>query len=87
MAHGVGKQEILGRIHYIEVCVNHYLLPLGVSILKDFDIEVDILLGIDTLISNGINIDFLNKCLVFHNIKIPFINIGKRLFKSNQTNT
>ena len=58
------------------------MLPLGASVLKDFNIHVDMLLGIDTLISNGINIDFQNKCLVFHNIKIPFIDINKRLFKT-----
>ncbi len=74
MAQGVGQQEIIGRVHYIEVNVDDYMLQLGVSVLKDINIQADMLLGIDTLISNNINIDFQNKCLVFHNIKIPFIN-------------
>ncbi len=78
IARGVGQQEIIGRIHYVELGVNNYLLPLGFSVLKDFNIETDILLGIDILVSNGINIDFINKCLVFNNIKIPFVNIKEK---------
>jgi len=74
MAHGVGVQEIIGRIHYLELVIDNYLLPFGVSILKNFDIEADLLLGIDSLNSNGINIDFNNKCLIFNGKKIPFIN-------------
>jgi hypothetical protein len=69
MVHGVGKQEIIGKIHYTEIQLNDFLLGCSFTILPDHE---DIILGLDMLLAHGITIDLKKRCLILCNTEIPF---------------
>jgi len=69
MIHGVGKQEILGKIHFVELQLNDFLLGCSFTVISDQD---DIILGLDMLLAHGMKIDLAKKCLILCNIEIPF---------------
>ena len=72
-AYGVGKQDIVGKIHYQEIDIEDkgISLPCSFSILKHMD--VDIIFGLDMLISHGIQLDLKHKCMRIGSICIEFI--------------
>ena len=73
VAYGVGKQDIIGKIHYQEIDIQNkgVSLPCSFSILKHMD--VDIIFGLDMLISHGILLDMKHKCMKIGDIIIKFV--------------
>lgn len=69
MVHGVGKQEIIGKIHFAELQLNDFLLGCSFTVLSDQD---DIILGLDMLLAHGMKVDLEKRCLILCNIEIPF---------------
>lgn len=69
MVHGVGKQEIIGKIHFAELQLNDFLLGCSFTVLSDQD---DIILGLDMLLAHGMKVDLEKRCLILSNIEIPF---------------
>jgi DNA damage-inducible protein 1 len=69
MIHGVGKQEIVGKIHFAELQLNDFVLGCSFTVLSD---QEDIILGLDMLLAHGMKIDLEKKCLVLANIEIQF---------------
>ena len=70
---GVGKQKIYGKIHLldIELVEKGVNLPCSFTILKRMDI--DIIFGLDMLLSHGIILDLRNKCMLIGDIIIKFV--------------
>ena len=74
IAVGIGTNKIIGRIHYIEIQVDDYIIPISVNVLENSEnfTDFDILIGLNVLYANGIIIDTRNKCLLFNNNKIKY---------------
>lgn len=71
---GVGESESRGRIHYLEVTFGNYQVPFGVTVLEKINLDdCDMLLGLDTLLSNGATIDLRNRKLNFGGFDVDFI--------------
>ena len=70
---GVGEKDILGRIWMIDIDLGDHSLPCSFTILDDF--KIDIIFGLNMLISHGCMIDLKNKCLKIGDdgIVIPFV--------------
>lgn len=69
MVHGVGKQEIFGKIHYTELQLNDFVLGCSFTVIPEHE---DIILGLDMLIAHGMKIDLEKRCLILSNTEIPF---------------
>ena len=69
MVHGVGKQEIIGKIHFTELQLNDFVMGCSFTIIPE---QEDIILGLDMLIAHGMKIDLEKRCLVLCNTEIPF---------------
>ncbi len=69
MVHGVGKQEIFGKIHFLELQLNDFLMGCSFTVIPDHE---DIILGLDMLIAHGMKVDLEKRCLILSNIEIPF---------------
>ena len=68
---GVGHTTKIGKIHYLEIEFEGNLkLPLSFTILKND--EFKIILGLDTMMSQGSLIDLKNKTITFGNLKLKF---------------
>ena len=72
LAVGIGKQEIIGRIHYFEIEIDNFIIPISVDVLNNMPNGFDILIGLNVLYANGIGIDVKNKNLFFGNNKIKY---------------
>ena len=68
---GVVSQKILGKIHYSEIDLNSVILPCSFTILKQKDI--DIILGLDMLLSHRAEINLSKKIIKFGNIEMEFL--------------
>ena len=73
VALGVGKQDILGKIHYLEVDIPtaKVTIPCSFSVLDQM--EMDIIFGLDMLISHGAILDMGKKCMKINGIEIKFV--------------
>lgn len=61
IAKGVGTQKIIGKIWMKDIDIGGISLPCGFTILEDF--SIDVIFGLDMMISHGCEIDLKNKCL------------------------
>jgi len=68
-AQGVGEQEIIGRIHFVELQLNDFLLGCSFSIMAG---QNDIILGLDMLLAHGMKINLEKKCLILSTTEIQF---------------
>jgi DNA damage-inducible protein 1 len=66
---GVGEQEILGKIHFVELQLSDFLLGCSFTVISE---QEDIIFGLDMLLAHGMKIDLEKKCLVLANIEIQF---------------
>jgi hypothetical protein len=69
MVHGVGKQEIIGKIHFVELQLKDFLIGCSFTVIPD---QEDIIIGLDMLLAHGIIIDLKKRCLILSNVEIPF---------------
>jgi len=69
---GVGSQKIYGKIHLldIEIVEKNICLPCSFLILKKMDI--DIIFGLNMLMSHGVILDLKNKYMIINDIHINF---------------
>jgi DNA damage-inducible protein 1 len=72
MADGIGSQKIIGRIHYLEIQIDNYIIPMSIDVVENINDKFDILVGLNVLYANGINVDIKNQCLIFNENKISF---------------
>ncbi len=74
-ARGVGTQKITGKIHLAELLIDDQglVLPCSFTILDKQDI--DVIFGLDMLLSHGIILNLKNKTMNISGINIPFINV------------
>ena len=72
VAKGVGEQKILGKIWLVDIDFGDLHLPCSFIILETLDI--DVIFGLNMLISHGCIIDCKNKCITTSNMTIPFIS-------------
>lgn len=68
---GVGTQKILGKIHYTEIDFNSVIIPCSFTILKQKNI--DIILGLDMLMSYKAEISLSKKTIKLGSIEIEFL--------------
>jgi len=66
---GVGEQEILGKIHFVELQLSDFLLGCSFTVISE---QEDIIFGLDMLLAHGMKIDLEKKCLVLANTEIQF---------------
>jgi|AntRauTorckE6833_2_1112554.scaffolds.fasta_scaffold14070_4 DNA damage-inducible protein 1 len=73
IAKGVGTQKIIGKIWMKDIDIGDISLPCGFTILEDF--SIDVIFGLDMMISHGCIIDLKNKCFKIgqESIIIPFV--------------
>ena len=71
---GVGTQNIIGKIHLAEISIDQYgiVIPCSFSIL-DTD-NIDVIFGLDMLLSHGIILDMKEKNMKINSIIVPFLN-------------
>ena len=71
---GVGTQHILGKIHLAEISIEDQgiVLPCSFTIL-DTD-NIDVIFGLDMLLSHGIILDMKEKNMKINRIVVPFLN-------------
>lgn len=77
MAHGIGTQKILGRIHTANIKIMDKVLVCSLTVLDDN--KVDFLFGLDNLKRHQCNIDLAQNILSFRNgeFSIPFLSEGE----------
>ena len=68
---GIGKQDIIGKIHMVDVGIGDVSIPCGFTIINN---SKDIILGLNMLLSHGCILDLKNKNLCYGNYKINFKN-------------
>ena len=72
---GVGKGEIVGRVHAVEVVMGGLHLACSLTIIRSENGEMpDMLLGLDMLRRHQACIDLHANCLIIHNARIPFLS-------------
>jgi len=78
IAKGVGTQKIIGKIHLLDLEIDSKgtSLPCSFRILEDQDL--DIIFGLDMLMSHGIMLDLKNKNMTLGNIIIKFVKVQNR---------
>ena len=71
---GVGTQNIIGKILLAEISIDQYgiVIPCSFSIL-DTD-NIDVIFGLDMLLSHGIILDMKEKNMKINSIIVPFLN-------------
>ncbi|OUM53997.1 hypothetical protein BVG19_g3335 [[Candida] boidinii] len=70
-ARGVGKQEILGRIHSVPLSIENTFFNCSFTVL---DTNVDMLLGLDMLRRHQACIDLRQNKLIIGNVETEFLN-------------
>ena len=70
---GVGTQSIYGKIHLLDIDIieKDISLPCAFLILKNMD--VDMIFGLDMLLSHGIVLNLKNKHMLINDIVIDFV--------------
>lgn len=68
---GVGKSNILGRIHDVEVAIGDALIHLAFTVI---DTGMDLLLGLDMMRKFGMCIDLRENCLRVDGLKVSFLD-------------
>lgn len=72
VAVGVGRQEILGRIHMTPVNLSGMHIPFSFSVIAEQDI--DLIIGLDQLKRHQMVIDLKNNCLTIDSVQVPFLS-------------
>ena len=70
MVSGVGKQEIIGKIHFVELQLSDFFVGCSFTVIAE---QKDIILGLDMMIAHNMKIDLERKCLILSNKEIPFV--------------
>lgn len=68
---GVGTRNILGKIHYIDIQLGNFNLPCGFTIIDNDDLNI--MLGLNTMLSLGCILDLKSKKMIFNGHEINFI--------------
>jgi len=63
---GIGSEESMGRLWYIELDINNMIFPVSLIVSKMNFPVFDIILGINFLQSYNANIDFKNKKIILN---------------------
>ena len=71
MVSGVGQQEIVGKIHFVELQLSDFFVGCSFTVIAE---QKDIILGLDMLIAHSMKIDLQKKCLILSDKEIPFCN-------------
>jgi DNA damage-inducible protein 1 len=71
VAIGVGKSKIIGKIHLVDIIVRGNILPCSFTILENNDL--DLLLGLDMLLSHGCVLDLKRRKLIINGNEVDFI--------------
>lgn len=76
VVHGVGKGEIVGRVHAVEVIMGGLHLACSLTIIQSENDGgmPDMLLGLDMLRRHQACIDLHSNCLIIHASRIPFLS-------------
>jgi DNA damage-inducible protein 1 len=80
---GVGTQQMLGRIHCVEMFVGSHALSCSFTIL---DNGPDIIFGLNMMLSHGCKLDLKDKYIEIGNEKIQFLNDVPDTFEQLQNN-
>ena len=67
MIRGIGEEKSVGRLWYIELELDNYILPISATILNSDIKDFDMILGINFLQTYSANIDFATKTLKLNN--------------------
>jgi len=68
---GVGKSKIIGKIHLVDIVVRGNILPCSFTILENN--SIDLLLGLDMLLSHGCILDLKKRKLIINGNEIDFV--------------
>lgn len=68
---GVGKSKIIGKIHLLDIIVRGNILPCSFTILENN--SLDLILGLDMLLSHGCILDLKQRKLIINDNEIEFI--------------
>ena len=69
---GIGTKNMSGKIHYLDIQLDNFNLPCGFTII-DND-EIQIMLGLNSMLSMGCILDLKNKKMKFNNYEVRFLN-------------
>ena len=69
---GVGSKDMSGKIHYLDIQIDNFNLPCGFTIIDNDDINI--MLGLNSMLSMGCILDLKNKKMIFNNYEVKFLN-------------
>ena len=69
---GVGSKDMSGKIHYLDIQLDNFKLPCGFTIIDNNDINI--MLGLNSMLSIGCILDLKNKKMIFNNYEVKFLD-------------
>ena len=69
---GIGSKNMSGKIHYLDIQLDNFNLPCGFTIIDNDDINI--MLGLNSMLSMGCILDLKNKKMIFNNYEVKFLD-------------
>jgi len=69
---GIGTKNMSGKIHYLDIQLDNFNLPCSFTIIDNNDINI--MLGLNSMLSIGCILDLKNKKMKFNNYEVKFLH-------------